>query len=132
MYPPQLFFLVIGVGVILELLVFAFLNAVLKGKYRVQHKYTIGKTVSLISIPILGLLTLVIYKHYSYVELFLVGALVGTLTEFICGWFFARIEGKRIWTYNYASIKGHTSYFSIPYWGGATLLFVLVSHLLKL
>lgn len=125
-----LFFIVITFGLLLEIVSFFLLERLIGRPFKTQHKYAFGKHASLMSIPIWGFITLLVTKHYNYAQLFLLGASVGTLAEYILGRFFAHVEGKRIWTYSYGTFAGYTSIFSIPYWGGATLLFVLLAKLL--
>lgn len=122
-----IFFLVVCFGLLLEVVTFLCLEHILGKPFRHQNKYAFGKHASLMSIPIWGFISLLVTKHYSYAELFLLGAAVGTFAEYLFGRFFYRIEGRRIWTYNFGTFAGFTSIFSIPYWGGATLLFVLLA-----
>lgn len=128
----QLFFLTVGFGLILEVVFFFSVSKLIGKPFRVQKKYSFIKHSSLMSIPIWGLIALVITGYYDYVQLFLAGAFVGTLAEYCFGRFFYRIEGKKIWIYQYGTFSGYTSIFSIPYWGGATLLFVALYKILGL
>lgn len=128
--PLILFFVVVIAGLLFELVVFSALNLIIGRRLKTNHRYNLGKNISLMSIPIFGVIFLVMSKQYNYAELFLLAAVVGTVAEYIFGRFFQHIEGKRVWTYNIATIGGYTSIFSIPYWGGAGLLFVLVAKMI--
>ncbi len=127
-----LFFIVIFFGLLIEKLVFLFLENLIGKPFRTNHKYSLGKHVSLMSIPILGLIALLIAGHNNYAALFVGGAIVGTLAEFLCGKIFHSIEGQRVWTYRYWSFSGYTSIFSIPYWGGAALALLALSKVLDI
>lgn len=129
----MIFFIVIILGLCLELAVFFLLEKIIGKPFKTHHnKYSFGRHVSLMSIPIWGLIALVITGHFNYVQLFLLGAFVGTVAEYCFGRFFHHIEGQKIWTYKYWTLAGYTSIFSVPYWGGATLLFVLLAKLLEI
>jgi hypothetical protein len=126
----RLFAIVILIGLVVELSIFYLLEKIIGKPFKTNHRYSFGKHASLMSIPIYGLIALVINGNFDYVQLFLIGALVGTLAEFLAGKFFHIISGERVWTYKYLSLKGYTSLFAIPYWGGATLLFVALARLI--
>lgn len=126
----SLFFTVILCGILLEVVTFLLLEKIIGKPFRIQHKYDFCKHASLMSIPIWGLISLIITRHFNYAQLFIVGAIVGTGAEYLFGRFFHKVEGKKIWTYSYGTFAGYTSIFSIPYWGGATLLFVLLAKML--
>src|SRR5258706_3186551 len=106
---------------------FAFLYDLFSHKpLRINHKFTIGKKLNLISLPIWGLVGLIAMKNTTWAFIFLWGAVVGTFAEFFLGKFLHREFGVRIWTYKHGAIDRYTSIYSIPYWGAAGIVFSLV------
>jgi len=122
---------VILAGLLIELIIFFMLEKTLGKPFKTNHKYAFGKYASLMSIPIYGLIALIISGDFGYVQLFFFGAIVGTTSEYLAGRYFHKITGQRIWTYKYLSIQGYTSIFTLPYWGGATIFFVGLAKLLQ-
>lgn len=95
-----------------------------KKPIRINHRFTIGKKISLLSLPIWGILALLVtYRVYSYITLFLFSALVGTLLEGLLGKFFIKFFGVKVWTYKKGAIGNFTSLYAVPYWGAAGLVF---------
>jgi hypothetical protein len=127
-----IFFAVIILSLFFELITYEILEKIIGRPFKLNHRYTLGKSISLMAIPIWGLIALLATSHFDYALLFLLGAVVGTFSEYCFGRFFHKIEGRRVWTYQYLTSTGYTSFFSIPYWGGATLLFVLLAKLIQI
>ena len=84
----------------------------------------------MLSIPLWGMLALIVLKDYPLAILFLFSALMGTIAEFLLGFFHHSIDGHRVWQYNAGNIGLYTSYYSIPFWGGAGLMFYGLSRLI--
>jgi len=128
----KLFFIIALTGLALEFFVFSILDKVVGKPMKTHHKYSLGKNVSIMSVPIIAVIFLLLYEHYNYVQLFIMSAIIGTVAEYVFGRFVHHVEGKRAWTYHYGVLGGYTSYFSIPYWGGAGMLFVLIARFIGL
>lgn len=83
----------------------------------------------MISIPIWGILAVVIFSYQKQVLLiFIYSAIIGTILEYALGKFFYKYFGTKIWTYKHGSLGQYTSIYSIPYWGGAGLLFAMIAR----
>lgn len=104
-----------------------------KKPLKINHRFTVAKRVSLLSLPIWGLIALLFTKgSHSFVILFLLSAVIGTLLEGILGKFIKRFFGVRIWTYKYGAWGNFTSFYALPYWGAAGLVFALLGKVLGL
>jgi uncharacterized membrane protein len=102
-----------------------------KKPLRLSKKYTVGKKISLFSLPIWGLIALIFLKGTgSYVILFMYSAVIGTFLEGLMGLFIHKIFGVRLWTYHYGKIGNFTSIYSLPYWGVAGMMFALVGKII--
>lgn len=99
--------------------------------FRLPKKYTLGKKISLFTLPIWGLIALFFLKGtHSYVNLFLYSAVIGTLLEGLMGAAIHKIFGVRLWTYHHGSIGNFTSLYSLPYWGAAGIIFGFIGKVI--
>jgi len=101
--------------------------------FRINHRFTIGKRISLVSLPIWGILALLfLHNGISYILLFFASALVGTILEGALGKFIRNTFGVKVWTYKKGTIGNFTSIYAIPYWGAAGLVFALLGKYIGL
>ena len=56
------------------------------------------------------------YEH-SALAMFVWFAVVCTFMEWLVGFTYHRVVGKRLWTYDKFNIGGYTSWLSVPIWG---------------
>lgn len=133
MHGLLVFFFGFFLGGIIEYLLTFLLEVLEKKPIRINHRFTVGKKVSLISLPIWGVLALLFTRDgMSYVALFAVSALVGTILEGVLGAFLRKVFSVKIWTYKKGSLGNFTSLYAIPYWGAAGLVFAFLGKLLGL
>jgi hypothetical protein len=124
----KLFLGVILTGFVLEFIFYRVVNKFFQKPVRLHNRFVGAEQISFISIPIWGLLALIIKSSTDYLGLFLYSALVGTGAEYLLGWFAASVFRHKIYSYSYAKLGDYTSYFSIPFWGGAGVLFYLIGQ----
>ena len=122
-----IFFLGFGLGGFFEYVFAMLLDFLEKKPLRINHHFTVLKRISLLSLPVWGLIAILFTNGtHSYVNIFLMSAIIGTILEGMLGKFIHRFFGVRIWTYKYGSIGNFTSLYSLPYWGAAGLVFVSI------
>lgn len=68
----------------------------------------------------------VVMRGYKLLVLFLIFAVIGTALEWLAGFVYQRVIGKRLWTYHRYRIGPYTSWQSAPMWGMGAVLFWLV------
>src|SRR6185312_3889543 len=125
------FFLGMAVGLFGEIFVALLSEALHHKPFRIHHTFSIGKRLSLVMLPIWGILAVFLVDHNaSLVELFVASAIVGTVFEFLTGYFFLKVFQVKIWTYQHGTLGKFTSIYSIPYWGGGGLLFLAVAKII--
>lgn len=111
-------------GGIFELLLSAIYDSVARRPFRIVHRLNLLKRISLLSLPIWGILAVIFVSNsLSYGVLFIYAAILGTLLEFLVGKFFYEFFGVNVWTYRHGAIGRYTSIYSIPYWGAFGLMF---------
>jgi uncharacterized membrane protein len=115
-------------GGILEYLMAIFMEILKRKPLRINHRFTLGKKISLISLPIWGILAILFTNGgIPYIMLFIMSAIVGTFFEFLVGKFFKKMFGVKIWTYRQGAIGSFTSFYSVPYWGAGGLVFAFLA-----
>lgn len=117
-----LFFALIIVGFSLEVLFSKFYYKLTNNPYK-KHNYSLGRYVYFLILPLLIILYFLQGSQLNFFTVFIGFALLGTLAEWIFGFFYHKIVGQRLWTYHRYSITGYTSFLSIPMWGLAGLIF---------
>ncbi|MCL4387393.1 putative ABC transporter permease, partial [Patescibacteria group bacterium] len=119
------------IGVIVEFGFVFLLDLFEKKHFRISRSLTIGKEVSMMTIPIWGIIVVLIaYRNPSHLTLFIYSGFVGTLAEFLTGKYFHRLFGIKLWTYRYGNLGEYTSIFSFPYWGGSAFVFISLAKAL--
>ena len=119
-----IFFALIIVGFSLEALFSKLYYKLTNNPYK-NHHYSFGKYVYFLILPILIILYFIQGSNLNFIAVFVGFALLGTLSEWIIGFFYHKIVGQRLWTYHRYSITSYTSFLSIPIWGLASLIFYL-------
>lgn len=82
--------------------------------------------------PFGGLAFLAWFEGPKIVLFFVLSGLAGFLGEIIMGLFSEKIFGQKLWRYEKLSIGGHTSLLTLPFWGGAGIIFLILAKLLNL
>ena len=90
-----------------------------------NHHYSFGKYLYFLILPILIILYFTKGSNLNFFAVFVGFALLGTLSEWLIGFFYHKIVGQRLWTYHRYSITSYTSFLSIPIWGFSGLIFYL-------
>lgn len=133
MHVLSAFFIGFLVGGLIEYAVAFAFDFFEKKPLKINHRFTLGKRISLAALPLWGFLALLITGvNSSYISLFIFSAIVGTILEGLLGRFFRKFFGVKIWTYKYGSIGNFTSLYSLPYWGAAGLIFAYLGKFLGL
>jgi MFS-type transporter involved in bile tolerance (Atg22 family) len=89
-----------------------FLLAYLYGRKTTNFRWS--EYLAIIIAPLLFIVFLGIYFDKKILLVFSASAVVGFIAEGIVGFVYEKVIGQRLWTYNYLSVKGHTSILSIP------------------
>lgn len=82
--------------------------------------------------PIAAVLLLAWHEDSKIIIYFIFSSFIGFTAEFILGLFCHKILGRRLWKYSKFSIFGYTSLLTLPFWGGAGILFLSLARLLNL
>ncbi|MBN1162387.1 hypothetical protein JXA34_01430 [Patescibacteria group bacterium] len=90
-----------------------------------SHEFTFGKYIYFLILPIIVIIYSVSEFEFNYLGVFLSFMFLGTLAEWLIGFFYHKLMGHRLWTYNKFSITKYTSFLSMPLWGLAGLIFWL-------
>ena len=94
-----------------------------------EHHFVVGRYVISLMLPFILLFIIYIHLGYSVLNVFLASAILGTFAEWFAGWWFYKIMGIRLWTYHKYAITKYTSFLSIPLWGIAGILLMLIVKL---
>lgn len=121
-------FMVVG-GVLLEV-VFSKIYFHLTRKHYKKHHYSLGKYLFLLTMPIIALILVTYWQGITIPKIFFIFALLGPTLEWTVGFSYYMIVGERLWTYHRYAINKHTSLLSIPFWGLAGVLFLLLAKTL--
>jgi len=119
-----IFFATIIISFILEILFSKLFYKITNNPYKTHH-YSYGRYIYFLILPILVILYFIQGTKINIFAVFLSFSLLGTLAEWLLGFFYHRIVGQRLWTYHRYSITKYTSLLSIPMWGIAGLIFYL-------
>ncbi len=119
-----IFFLTIVISLILELLFSKLYYLVTNNPYK-SHHFSFGRYIYFLVIPILIILYFIQGSKLNLIAVLISFSLLGTLAEWLIGFFYHKIVGQRLWTYHRYSINKYTSVLSIPIWGIAGLIFYL-------
>ena len=118
------FFASIIAGFVLEI-VFSKAYYKLTGNPYKTHHYSLGKYIYFLILPIVILVVFLKESQINAVTVFVSFSILGTLAEWLIGFFYHRVVGQRLWTYHKYSITKYTSFLSLPLWGLAGLIFYL-------
>lgn len=118
------FFALVVAGFILEVATSKLYYKLTNKPYRSYH-YSFGKYLYFLLFPVVTILYFTAGSNENLLAIFVSFALLGTLAEWIIGFFYHKIVGQRLWTYHRYSIGGYTSFLSLPMWGLAGLIFYL-------
>jgi hypothetical protein len=85
----------------------------------------------LLSLPTLAVLVTMQRIGIVVLYVFITTSLVGPLFEWLAGFTYEYIVGKRLWTYHHYGMSQYTSILAIPLWGFAGVLLWLVGQLFR-
>jgi len=101
-----------------------------KHKWFKVHHFSLLKYLIFFGIPFATILLYSWQYQKNIIYAFLTFAVIGTFLEWIIGYAYNAVEGKRLWTYHSFNINKYTSWLSIPLWGLAGMLFwILINSL---
>jgi len=80
--------------------------------------------------PLVGLFLFYLVDSWKAVAFFLGSCVIGFLGELIIGFLFEKTLGRKIWEHKKMSVRGHTSWLVIPFWGMAGLMFLALLRIL--
>ncbi len=118
------FWIGMTVGALCEALIACFYHLLTRKPFVAHPRFGNANKFALISLPIWGVIGLLASQNYNYVLFFFIVAVVGTVLEMSFGFMFKRLFGVTLWEYHRGKITQYTSWYSIPYWGGASLVFL--------
>lgn len=105
-----IFLVGMGFGFFLEILFLYLFELIMHKPLRFHKRFSLGQRVSLMSLPIWGLLAVLIFtRNDSFIRLFIISAIAGTCFEFIIGYFFYKVFHIKIWTYKHGALGQFTS-----------------------
>lgn len=120
------FFLIFG-GVILEEIAQSAYYYFTKKKFK-QHHFSFSRYLYLLLFPAIAVIVVTQKAGIRLLNVFLIFSIVGTILEWLIGFFYYHIVGQRLWTYHRYSLNGYTSLLSIPLWGLGGILFWLLAQ----
>ena len=82
--------------------------------------------------PFVGTAFLAWFEGFKIIIFFALSGIAGFSGEIIMGFFSEKIFEKRLWSYERLSVGGHTSLLTLPFWGGAGIMFLILAKLLGL
>ena len=122
----------------IDFLGFSFITICFLGFYlaylygKKTNNFRWSEYIAIIITPIAFIIFLTFYYDFAILKMFVVSAVVGFLAEGFIGFVYDKVLNKRLWTYNRFSIKGYTSFLSIPLWGVGGVVFWFIGKLIGL
>ena len=95
-----------------------------------KHHFSFIKYLIFFGVPFATVMFVVLEYNSDALPVFLLFAVIGTFMEWLIGFAYENVMGKRLWTYNKFNINKYTSYLSIPLWGIAGVVFWLAVNVL--
>lgn len=120
--------LIIG-GFIIESLV-SQTHFLLFGKQFKKYHYKFGRYLFYLMFPVVALVFSLFFASPEVLSIFLAFSVIGPALEWLAGFSYHMVVGQRLWTYHRYSIGGYTSFFTIPLWGLAGILFWLLNKVI--
>lgn len=103
---------------------------ILRSHKKRHAKFTWRHYLFYVSFP-LSVSAFIIYSYDNRLALVFVGSMVlGTVFEWLLGYYYHDIVGQKLWTYKKYAISGYTSWLAMPLWGFAGVLFAVASQLI--
>ncbi len=110
--------------------VIGFLGAFLAYLYGKKTDYfRWNEYLALIILPLSFIVFLTTRFGLKILSVFFIGSLTGFLAEYLFGFFYDKVLGKRLWTYNRLSLNGYTSLLSLPCWGIGAIVFWFIAKI---
>lgn len=101
-----------------------------KKPLRIHHRFHLMEKVSLISLPLWGVLALFLSTYdIKTLNLIIYAAILGPVLEWSVGKGIHLIFGIKLWTYRHGAIGEYTSIYAIPYWAAAGLVFLSLARI---
>ena len=122
-----LFFSMVVVGVLLEVVVSELHFFVTKNHYKENH-FTYGKYIFLLLFPLVAIIIIVNRIGLSLLRVFIIFSVIGTFLELLVGFSYHKVVGQRLWTYHRYTLTRYTSLLSVPLWGLGGVLFWLLAQ----
>ena len=119
----------------LHLLGVIFLGITLTGFYlaylygRKTKIFVWKEYIAILIWPTLLVLTLAYFIDKNIIILFLISSIIGFCLEYLLGLTYHKTLNKRLWRYDKFSVKGYTSWLTLPIWGIAGVIFWFLSKI---
>src|SRR3989344_6794194 len=119
----------------LHLLGVIFLGITLTGFYlaylygRKTKIFVWKEYIAILIWPTLLVLTLAYFIDKNIIILFLISSIIGFCLEYLLGLTYHKTLNKRLWRYDKFSVKGYTSWLTLPIWGIAGVIFLFLSKI---
>lgn len=109
-------------GVAIELLFYKYFL-----KTYFKQRSTVYRFLYLLTAPIIA--TFYLYKAIGWIVIiaYILFSIGGFILEWLMGYTYHKLMGRRLWTYGETSVTGYSSILSIPLWGFLGLLFWLAA-----
>ncbi len=95
------------------------------------HHFTLSKYILSLFFPFIVLFLIYANLGYSILHVYIVFSILGAFFEYLAGWWYYKVMGSRLWTYNKYSIHKYTSFLAIPLWGFLGVILYLLVKLFK-
>lgn len=82
--------------------------------------------------PFAGMILLTYFEGIEILIFFLLSSFIGFIAEYTLGLLCEKTLGRRLWVYKKLNLGGHTSLLSLPFWGGAGIIFLSLVKILNL
>jgi uncharacterized membrane protein len=96
-------------------------------KAKSRKNFSLFRYLLFLSVP-LACSALIIYERgRGYLTIFIISILLGTVSEWLLGYYYEKIVGHKLWVYKRGHINGYTSWLIMPVWGFTGVLFALLT-----
>lgn len=73
--------------------------------------------------PLCGVLLVSNLYEQNLIYFFIFSSALGTILEYLVGYFYHHTFHERLWEYDRLNIGGYTSWLAVPMWGAVSILF---------
>jgi uncharacterized membrane protein len=73
--------------------------------------------------PLCGVLLISRLYDQNIIYFFILSSILGTVLEYLVGYFYHHTFHERLWKYDRLNIGGYTSWLAVPMWGAVSIIF---------